>query len=121
VIAQRLLRKLCNHCREKWVPDAETCKILGVDSAAPPTLYRSKGCKECGNSGYKGRIAVSEILPIDRYVDELIATGATRKTVMEYVVAQGFKTMLEDGIAKILEGVTDLDALRETLDITSRL
>jgi type II secretory ATPase GspE/PulE/Tfp pilus assembly ATPase PilB-like protein len=62
------------------------------------------GCGKCKNKGYKGRVAIVEILRIDREMDELISTHATRRVILEHAIAQGFQTMQQDGIAKVLLG-----------------
>ncbi|MBN8827215.1 MAG: Flp pilus assembly complex ATPase component TadA [Sphingobacteriia bacterium] len=121
IIAQRLARKLCSHCKEPYTADTAECKILGVDTANPLTLYKKVGCEICGFTGYKGRIAISEVLEIDKGFDELIATNATRKFMIDYATSKGFKSMLDDGSLKVIAGVTDLESLIGAVDITSRL
>ncbi len=120
-IAQRLARKLCSHCKTPKTATFEECKVLGVDPNAPPTIYESAGCEKCNHRGYKGRVGIVEILPVDRGMDELIATNASRNQMMDYAMSQGFVTMAEDGIAKVLEGAIDLKELIDTIDMTDRL
>jgi type IV pilus assembly protein PilB len=79
------------------------------------------GCPACGFKGYKGRTAVVEILRIDRGLDELIATHATRNQMLEYALKEGFVTMVQDGISKILAGEIDMAELINTVDLTDRL
>jgi type IV pilus assembly protein PilB len=121
VIAQRLLRKLCPKCREPVIASAEVCKILGIDPTKETTIYEHKGCEHCYNTGYKGRIAAQEIFPVDKGLDELISTGATRKAMIAYAIGKGFIPMVHDGISKVLAGVTDLEELIRTVDMTERL
>jgi type IV pilus assembly protein PilB len=120
-LAQRLARKLCKQCRKEYVATAEECKILGADPKKPPTIYKHAGCEKCGNKGYKGRVGVVEVLRIDRQLDELIATNATRKTMMDYALSSGFITMQQDGIEKVLAGEIDLEELINVIDLTDRL
>jgi type IV pilus assembly protein PilB len=120
-LAQRLARKLCKSCRKEHTATAEECRILGVDAKKPPTIYRHGGCERCGNKGYKGRVGIVEVLRIDRAMDELIATKATRKAMMDYALASGFITMQQDGIEKVLTGEIDLDELINIVDLTDRL
>lgn len=120
-MAQRLIRKLCEACKEKEQATAQECKILGLDSNNPPEIYHHKGCPQCMSTGYKGRIAVNEILPIDKDMDELIATGATRSSMMKHALEKGFVPMSEDGIQKVLAGITDVDELVRTIDMTENL
>jgi general secretion pathway protein E/type IV pilus assembly protein PilB len=120
-MAQRLARKLCPHCKTAKTATAEECKILGVSPENPPQIYEHQGCDHCSNNGYKGRIAIAEILPIDRAMDEFIAQNSTRKVMMDYALSQDFIPMIEDGVKKVLAGVTDLDELINTIDMTERL
>lgn len=121
VLAQRLARKLCSNCKEAKQADARECNILGVDVAKAPTIYAPKGCDRCNGKGHKGRVGIVEVLRIDRGMDEMIATHATRKTILEYALGQGFMTMAQDGINKVLAGDIDLEELIATIDLTDRL
>lgn len=120
-LAQRLARKLCKHCRRPRAATPEECKILGVNTSPPPNVYEAVGCPQCNNKGYKGRTAIVEILRVDKGMDELIATHATRRAMLEYVLASGFITMQQDGINKVLAGEITLAELISTIDITDRL
>jgi type IV pilus assembly protein PilB len=122
VIAQRLARRLCDHCKESYVATSEDCRILGVDSCdhTAPTIYRHRGCSKC-YGGYKGRISITEIIPVDRELDELIASKATRKVMIEYLESQGFVPMSQDGAHKVMQGILDVAELIDTIDMTSRL
>lgn len=121
VFAQRLTRRLCKSCRTEHTPDERECRFLGVDAANPPKIYQARqgGCDACGGQGYKGRVAVVEILLLDEELDELIARGETKAELKALAVKKGFKSMREDGILKVLEGVTDLRALADIVDINS--
>lgn len=120
-MAQRLARKLCQQCRQPKTATEEECRILGVDASNPPTIYESVGCERCAGRGYRGRMAIAEILRVDKGMDELIATHATRKVMMEYAMANGFVPMVQDGIDKVLAGEISLNELINTIDMTDRL
>ncbi len=120
-MAQRLARRLCSHCKEPHIPNEQECRILGVEPANPPQIYKAKGCLLCGNKGYKGRIALHEILPVDRGMEELIATGSTRKVIMQYALENGFVPMVQDAAEKVLMGITDISEMIASVDITDRL
>jgi general secretion pathway protein E/type IV pilus assembly protein PilB len=120
-MAQRLARKLCKHCKQAHVANEQECHILSVDAKNPPTIYKAVGCAMCGNKGYKGRTAVIEILRVDEGMDELIATGATRRKMMEYAMQNGFLTMQQDGVSKVLQGDISIEELISTIDLTDRL
>ena len=119
VFAQRLTRKLCGGCKEEYKPAPDECEILGVDANDPPSIYRAKqgGCDMCGGGGYKGRTAVVEILAFDEEMDELLARGESKAELKALAVKKGFKSMKDDGILKVLEGVTSLEALSKVVDI----
>lgn len=120
-IAQRLARKLCIHCRRARPATREECVIMDADPENPPTIYEPVGCEKCKRKGYKGRVAITEILRIDEGMDELISTRATRTTIMEHALDNGFIPMAMDGIDKVLLGEIDLQELISTIDLTDRL
>ena len=120
-MAQRLARKLCDYCKKEKIASTEECKVLGVDPASNHRIFERAGCDRCGNKGCKGRVAIAEILPIDRDMDELIAQNSTRKVMLEHSLKTGFVPMMQDGINKVLAGVIDLEELINTIDMTDRL
>jgi type II secretory ATPase GspE/PulE/Tfp pilus assembly ATPase PilB-like protein len=119
VFAQRLTRRLCKSCKEAYTPDHDECKILNVDPASPPQIYRARqgGCDACSGQGYKGRVAVVEILSFDDEMDELLARNETKAELKALAIKKGFKSMKDDGILKVLDGLTDLKALADVVDI----
>lgn len=119
VFAQRLTRRLCAHCKEAYRPNPEECRILSVNSQQPPEIFRARegGCDMCAGQGYKGRVAVAEVLTFDEDMDELLARGESKAELKIMAEKKGFKNMKDDGILKILEGVTDLAALSRVVDI----
>lgn len=121
IMAQRLVRRLCKHCKEPYSATEEEKRIFGVDQNKELTLYRAKGCEHCNDSGYSGRVAVHEIFPVDKGLDEMISTGASRKAMIAYVSEKGFTPIIQDGIAKAVEGLTSLQELIRTIDMTERL
>jgi general secretion pathway protein E/type IV pilus assembly protein PilB len=121
VVAQRLARKLCIHCKEEQPVTVFEKRLLGQKYGHLTKLFKAKGCEKCGNSGYKGRVVVNEILPFDRELDELVAKGATRKELYNYIIEHGFIPMVEDGLQKVSLGITDLKELMEVVDMTDRI
>ena len=120
-IAQRLVRILCKFCKEEYVATDEDAKILAIDKKKKHKIFRSKGCDKCDNIGYKGRTCVSEILPISSKIDEMIALSSTTNSIVEQAVKEGYMQMAEDGIEKVLSGVTSLEEVIRKIDMTSRL
>lgn len=120
VFAQRLVRKVCPDCRVPHKPDVEECAVLKVDPENPPTIYKAKqgGCQSCKGQGYKGRIAIAEILLMDEDLDAVIANGGSKADLKVKAVEKGFKNMKDDGIFKVLEGVTTLESVATAVDIT---
>lgn len=119
VFAQRLVRKVCPHCRESYTPDEKECRILGGDPHDAPTIYRAHqgGCDQCEGQGYKGRTAVVEILMFDSDMDEIVAEGGARAGLKQAARDKGFKSMRDDGIYKVLDGVTTLEALARAVNL----
>lgn len=118
IIAQRLVRKLCPHCKTERPATAEECVLLRCDSSMPPLIASAAGCDFCHHTGYRGRLAVSEIARVTPELDELIARDAPRAALQKQARADGLRTMAEDGIAKVLARDTSLDELRRAVDLT---
>ncbi len=119
VFAQRLARRLCGSCKIEYTPSAEECEIIGIDSGAPQNIFKSNpdGCDACAGKGYKGRVAVVEILLFDEELDEIVARNESKAELKTAAVKKGFKSMRDDGILKVLEGVTDIEALARVVDL----
>lgn len=114
VVAQRLVRLLCNDCREPYIPDQAECDLIGVDSQNPPTLYHAKGCGICNHTGYVGRNGIYEFVEIDDNTRNLIHDGASEQDVEKYV-HQSVPTIRQDGMRLVLSGRTSLE---EVLRVT---
>ncbi|MBL8523853.1 MAG: Flp pilus assembly complex ATPase component TadA [Betaproteobacteria bacterium] len=122
VVAQRLMRRLCTHCREPYHPDDElTQKILGVDSSWTGDIYRAVGCEHCDNTGYRGRVAIMELFKMNGDIDELIARRATGREIREAARRTGFRTLAEDAVSRVLTGQTSLDEISRVVDLTDRV
>ncbi len=121
IMAQRLVRTLCPACAAKRPATAEECDILGVDAERPPEIGEPKGCPDCRFTGYRGRIAVHELLPINRVLDEMILAGASLVQVRAEARKFGYVPIAEDGMLKVLQGMITLDSLSRAVDITDRL
>ncbi len=108
VISQRLVRRICPHCRKPYKPDAEELEMLGMDPDADETFYRGAGCPECFNTGYRGRIAVFEMLPITRPVRAMIEHKAGREEIEKALKDKetGFVSLHDNGMRLVREGIT---------------
>ncbi len=121
VVAQRLVRVLCPQCKEPVKPTDEERKILGVKRNEAIQIYKHKGCKRCNQTGYRGRMAILELLRIDADMDSLIARRAHLDELRKMALDKGFTTLADDGVRRILEGYTSIDEVMRVIDLTSRL
>ncbi|AOY01288.1 GspE/PulE family protein [Jeongeupia sp. USM3] len=121
VVAQRLVRKLCRHCREAYVADDFELRLLGAEAAdAPVTLYRAAGCGHCDHQGYRGRMSVMEILKFNDELDELVARRASLRELRAAVAATGFVPLIDDACRRVRDGSTTLDEVSRVVDMTAR-
>ena len=122
VIGQRLVRKLCGRCREPYEPARLERRILGLetDSETPP-IYRARGCDGCEHQGYRGRLALLELLRFDAEIDEIVSRGATTREISGTAHARGFRPLAQDGVRRVLEGMTSLDEVSRVVDLTNRV
>ena len=113
VIAQRLVRVLCHECKETYhpAPDSIERTFLGVSATEPLTLYRKIGCSRCDSQGYRGRMAIHEVLPITAAIREAINRKASSDEISTIAISQGMTTMRQDGIQKALAGLTDIQEI----------
>ena len=113
VIAQRLLRRLCAHCRQPYEPDAETLRALNVseDEAPLHTFYRAGKCDECNQTGYRGRVGIYEVMHVSDALRRLVTERATEAQIREAAVLGGMVTLAEDGLQKVKAGLTSPEEL----------
>ena len=121
VVAQRLVRLLCPHCKEPHTPNDDERKLLNLKPSQDATIYRHKGCKRCFYTGYQGRKAIMELLRIDQDIDSLVARRAHMDELRNIAREKGFVTLADDGVRRILEGVTSLAEVMRVIDLTSRI
>ncbi len=118
VLAQRLVRKICPHCREETMPSVDTLAQLDLtpDDVIGKTFYRGRGCESCNNTGFKGRTGIFEYLQLNDTLRELINAGASTQQLRESAVKQGMRTLRISGLEKVFGGVTTIEeAVRETV------
>ncbi len=121
ILAQRLVRRLCDACKEARPASEDECQALGVDPADAPEVWHPIGCEACDNRGYRGRVAAVEILGFNDEMDELVAKQASRVELLSCARKHGFKTMGDDGVAKVLAGETSIAELVRHINMTDRL
>jgi len=113
VIAQRLVRRLCVSCRRQYTPEAETLRALSIPegSASQFVFYRAGGCEECNHTGYRGRIALYEVMRVTDKVRRLIAQKGGEDLIREAAVEAGMISLGEDGLSKVKAGITTAEEL----------
>jgi type IV pilus assembly protein PilB len=116
--AQRLLRRICIHCKEPFQPPPEALEEIQyeMDNGGPPTFYKGRGCKKCNSTGYRGRLAVIEVMSNAKELEELAVTRAPATEIKRIAVKLGMKTLRQNALAKAARGLTTID---EVLRVTS--
>jgi type IV pilus assembly protein PilB len=114
VLAQRLARRLCEKCKEPYTPTPESLR----EAAFPwtpdeplPTMYRPIGCTSCTKTGYKGRLALHEVMPVTEEIERLAVERASAAEISRVAREQGMVTLRQDGMQKVISGVTALEEI----------
>jgi type IV pilus assembly protein PilB len=110
VLAQRLARRLCEHCKEPYEPSEQLVEQARW-TTAPDTVYRANGCKVCSHTGYRGRVAVHELMLVDEEIERLAVERVSTDRLARAAVEAGMRTLREDGMAKVSEGVTSFEEI----------
>ncbi|KXS55274.1 MAG: general secretory pathway component, cryptic [Marinobacter sp. T13-3] len=116
IVAQRLVRVLCPECREAFAASPEHCRFLGVGAGTPPTLYKACGCDACNQLGYRGRVGIYEVVPVDEAISGLIHQRAGEQA-LDAEARQHTRSIHADGVEKVLAGVTTME---EVMRVTHR-
>ncbi|MBV8536579.1 MAG: Flp pilus assembly complex ATPase component TadA, partial [Alphaproteobacteria bacterium] len=121
VMAQRLVRRLCEACRKPRPLLPEMIQRLGIApflNGQEPMLYEAAGCEQCHGSGYRGQIAVIEVLVVSDAIRRLVLNHAEAREIQRVAIEEGMRTMYQDGLLKALDGVTTIEeVLRVTRDV----
>jgi len=118
VISQRLVRRICPHCREAYTPSSEEQKKLRLPYSSGRTFYRGKGCARCFNTGYRGRTAVFEILVINSAVRRGIADGIPPSQLRKLIDESDFEPLIYDCVRLVENGTTTVDEAYRTVNST---
>jgi type IV pilus assembly protein PilB len=118
VLAQRLIRRVCNSCKVEYDPDDHELELIQRtrEDLAGAKFIRGRGCEVCNNTGYRGRIGIFELLRVTTDIQRMINKRVPTQAIRERAIEQGMRTMREDGIARVFDGVTTLE---EVLKYTS--
>ncbi|WP_298041297.1 GspE/PulE family protein [uncultured Microbacterium sp.] len=114
VVAQRLARRLCERCKEESVATEVELRIVNAPAAQyqnPPTIYRPVGCPQCSNTGYRGRIALHEVMAVDEEIERMAVANAPTAVIAEYAESKGMTRLRQDGWAKALLGHTSIEEI----------
>ncbi len=113
IVAQRLARKLCTRCKEPYKPTKEALLEAGfkLDGSEPKELHRARGCKFCGNTGYRGRIGLYEVMIISENIERLLVDKATVEEITRTAISEGMRTLHEDGLEKAKAGITSIEEI----------
>jgi general secretion pathway protein E len=110
ILAQRLVRIICPHCKEAYIPDQDALLKLGITpDGSVQQAYKGKGCAKCHHTGYKGRCGIFELLLMDREMKHLILTTANANAIKEQAIKNGMITLRHDGAMKVLQGITTIE------------
>jgi type IV pilus assembly protein PilB len=117
VVAQRLLRAICRNCKQEEEVSKETLLQLGIksDDTGNIKFYKGRGCDACSNTGYKGRVAIYEMMPMTKNIKELILNGGTTAELKMEAVKSGMDTLRVSGLKKVVQGISTLE---EVLRVT---
>ena len=122
VVAQRLVRRLCTHCKTPYQADDHEARLLGSPADAPrPVVFRPCGCERCDYQGYRGRLAIMEILRMNADLDELVAKRGTAREIRQLAAQIGFVPLADDGLRRVLDGSTSIEELARVADLTDRM
>ena len=116
-MAQRLVRTICSECRTNFYASKEVLKELGLDEDKQKRLFKGKGCKECFDSGYKGRIAIYELLEMDDGLQNLILNNPTIDVLQKYLKDKGYRTLRQYGYEKVVAGLTTIEEVRRATSV----
>jgi general secretion pathway protein E len=119
ILAQRLVRTVCNGCKAAYIPDRESLQNIGIASemSGGKKIYRGKGCQDCLNTGYRGRTGIFELMILDDPIKNLILKTSDSNAIKRKAVEQGMTTLRQDGALKLLNGITTAE---EVLRVTEK-
>jgi len=111
ILAQRLVRVICDNCKEEYTPDEESLRNIGLtpQMLEGKRLYRGKGCPECLNTGYRGRTGIFELMLMDEAIQSLILKTSDANTIKQKAIEQGMTTLRRNGAQKVLDGITTIE------------
>jgi type IV pilus assembly protein PilB len=114
VLAQRLSRRLCEWCKEKYQPTEKELSAVQWNYeqfGEPGSLWQAVGCRSCAQTGYRGRLALNEVMPVSEQIERMAVEHASASEIKKVAVAEGMVTLRDDGLRKALDGLTTLEEM----------
>jgi type IV pilus assembly protein PilB len=121
ILAQRLVRRICKHCKEPYTAPENLRKYLDRAKIEPTQLFHGKGCDQCRNSGYAGRAGIFELLVVDEKFREIINQDASVNSMRRAFQASGWPTLFDDGLEKVRKGVTTIDEILRATEVSGEI
>jgi type IV pilus assembly protein PilB len=117
IVAQRLTKRLCQHCKEPYTPDEMALKYMGLPANSERTFYRQKGCDQCSFSGYKGRVGVYEVLRMNSALRKLVVSGGKSEDIAALAVQNGMKTLKDYSVWLLEKGMTTMEEVLQVVSV----
>jgi type IV pilus assembly protein PilB len=114
VLAQRLARRLCEWCKETYTPSEQELHAARwpfEDLGMPEHLYKAAGCRSCANTGFRGRLAINEVMPVSEQIERLTVSHASATEIQKVALAEGLITLRDDGLSKVASGLTTVEEI----------
>lgn len=114
-MAQRLVRRLCHHCKDSFEPDSMQIRLFADHGVKAERLYEKQGCDQCGHTGYSGRLVISEVFQSSEVLEDMISKSVPSTEIQNYLLKQGMRTLYYDGLIKAAAGLTTLDEVEKAV------
>lgn len=113
ILAQRLVRVICSKCKQSYTPREQELAAAGItpEQVASANFMKGRGCNNCGNSGYRGRLGIFELIMMGAKMREMAFQGANTQELRKEAIKGGMTTLYDDGIRKVLEGITTIEEI----------
>ncbi|MGH2772185.1 MAG: GspE/PulE family protein, partial [Actinomycetota bacterium] len=118
ILAQRLARRLCDHCKEPYLPTREALVINKFpleEGEEPPKLYRAVGCNHCSKTGYRGRVAITELMVMSEQLEMMAVERKSSDEIRRQAITEGMVTLLEDGMLKVKDGLSSMEEIQRVV------
>lgn len=121
IVAQRLVRKLCDHCKQPYLAQSHEKQLFGESADSCLTLYQASACEHCHHTGYSGRLGLFETLRVTNDLDRLLLETVSQQKLFEHTCAEGFISLAQSGLEKVKAGETSLEEVARVVDLTEQI